>query len=269
MFQVHCLLTACTIHIVNLPSISATNHFTEACNTMQDLSSRNAWAGSCLTILRGLVQTWKLILPQQAEQALYRGQEAQDLASVNQPVVNYDEHPSLSKLTRPSEDRQQPADPALIYPNGPAQPQRYPNVPIGYASSQHGAHGEGGEREPIDGNEDSEEFASLSSSTKRPHHSPGSSNDLHPSQRQRRHSPMQPPSQPSTTSGQQPKPADFLYSPVASQAAPLLVPVARKRTDKAEEGSKSDEARGNGAGIAGMQFGNDWRDPFMGHGRGT
>lgn len=72
MFQVHCLLTACTIHIINLPTISATREFTAACEHLHALIERNAWARSSLLILRGLVRKWSLILPQEAEAALYK-----------------------------------------------------------------------------------------------------------------------------------------------------------------------------------------------------
>lgn len=72
MFQVHCLLTACTIHIINIPTISATERFTTACICLQELTDRNQWALSCLKILRGLVEKWSLILPQEVEEALYR-----------------------------------------------------------------------------------------------------------------------------------------------------------------------------------------------------
>lgn len=72
MFQVHCLLTACTIHIINIPTIAATTRLTAACNSLQNLTDRNQWASSSLKILRGLVEKWNLIIPQEADEALYR-----------------------------------------------------------------------------------------------------------------------------------------------------------------------------------------------------
>ena len=71
-FQLHCLLTACTIHIINLPTISSTGYLTAACNDFHDLIARNNWAASSLSIIKGLVQKWNIILPQSAESALYR-----------------------------------------------------------------------------------------------------------------------------------------------------------------------------------------------------
>ena len=72
MFQVHCLLTACTIHIISIPGPSPTARFTDACNSFQDLAHRHEWARSSLHILRNLAQKWSLILPKDAETALYR-----------------------------------------------------------------------------------------------------------------------------------------------------------------------------------------------------
>ncbi|OCL04980.1 hypothetical protein AOQ84DRAFT_299807 [Glonium stellatum] len=74
-FQVHCLLTACTIHIINVPTISSTNYLTAACDSFQDLVHRNEWATGSLNIIKGLVQKWNIILPIEAETALYRNQE--------------------------------------------------------------------------------------------------------------------------------------------------------------------------------------------------
>lgn len=73
-FQVHCLLTACTIHIINVPTISSTNYLTAACNSFQDLVHRNEWATGSLNIIKGLVQKWSIILPLEAETALYRNE---------------------------------------------------------------------------------------------------------------------------------------------------------------------------------------------------
>ncbi|KAF2757070.1 hypothetical protein EJ05DRAFT_501611 [Pseudovirgaria hyperparasitica] len=71
-FQVHCLLTACTIHIINIPAIASSTYLTAACNSFQDLVTRNEWAVGSLNIIRGLVQKWNIVLPIEAENALYR-----------------------------------------------------------------------------------------------------------------------------------------------------------------------------------------------------
>ena len=71
-FQLHCLLTACTIHIINLPALSSASYLTAACNHFQDLVPRNDWAASALSVIKGLIEKWTIILPQETESALYR-----------------------------------------------------------------------------------------------------------------------------------------------------------------------------------------------------
>jgi hypothetical protein len=103
MFQVHSLLTACTIHIINVPTISATRHLTAACNIFQELIPRNGWARSALTILRGLAEKWRLVLGLEVEEAMYRdvggppaasqGQHGSMLPMENDPPVAL-EYPS-------------------------------------------------------------------------------------------------------------------------------------------------------------------------------
>lgn len=71
-FQLHCLLTACTIHIINLPAIASTGCLTAACNHFHDLSRWNKGANGSLDTIKGLVQKWTIILPIEVERALYR-----------------------------------------------------------------------------------------------------------------------------------------------------------------------------------------------------
>ncbi|RDI87158.1 hypothetical protein Vi05172_g2827 [Venturia inaequalis] len=71
-FQLHCLLTACTIHIINLPAIASTGCLTAACNHFHDLSRCNLGANGSLDTIKGLVQKWSIILPIEVEEALYR-----------------------------------------------------------------------------------------------------------------------------------------------------------------------------------------------------
>ncbi|KAK3080667.1 hypothetical protein LTS18_014268 [Coniosporium uncinatum] len=74
-FQLHCLLTACTIHIINLPTIASTKRLATACESFQGLVQRNEWASGSINILKGLVQKWKIILPKEVEQELFRNSE--------------------------------------------------------------------------------------------------------------------------------------------------------------------------------------------------
>jgi hypothetical protein len=79
-FQLHCLLTACTIHIINIPAIASTAHLTAACHHFHDLSRWNEWATSSLSIIKGLVQKWKIVLPGEIELALYRHRDHYELS---------------------------------------------------------------------------------------------------------------------------------------------------------------------------------------------
>ncbi|KAF2842734.1 hypothetical protein M501DRAFT_924143 [Patellaria atrata CBS 101060] len=74
-FHIHCLLAACTVHIINIPAIGSTDYLTAACNAFQELSSRIPWARHALEILRDLVEKWKTILPQEADRAMYGNDE--------------------------------------------------------------------------------------------------------------------------------------------------------------------------------------------------
>src|SRR5436189_1420995 len=51
-FQLHCLLTACTIHIINLPALSSASYLTAACNHFHDIIPRNDWAPSALSAIK-------------------------------------------------------------------------------------------------------------------------------------------------------------------------------------------------------------------------
>lgn len=71
-FQVNCLLIASTIHIINIPAISATQNLMQACSTFQDLVGWHGWARSSLNTLRDLVVKWSIVLPKECEEVLYR-----------------------------------------------------------------------------------------------------------------------------------------------------------------------------------------------------
>ncbi|KAK5201702.1 hypothetical protein LTR16_001762 [Cryomyces antarcticus] len=134
-FQVHCLLTACTIHIINVPALSSTSYLTAACNNFQDLIHRNEWATGSLNIIKGLVQKWNIILPLDAETALYRnahktsdfsfGNESQ--AQIYRPEKrSHFLNPSTQVMQKrqrlaPRETREQPTNYLFApFPNHPA-----------------------------------------------------------------------------------------------------------------------------------------------------
>jgi hypothetical protein len=136
-FQVHCLLTACTIHVINLPAIASTAYLTAACNSFQDLIPRCEWAAGCLNILKGLVQKWHIILPLEAETALYRNSELLADRGFFTPQSEPIDEESGEQSTQPSSSYTQPQSPssdptfspfALDQPGGP--PQKRPHYPL-------------------------------------------------------------------------------------------------------------------------------------------
>ncbi|KAF2098612.1 hypothetical protein NA57DRAFT_56266 [Rhizodiscina lignyota] len=74
-FQIQCLLTACTIHIIHIPAIASTEHFIDACNNLHDMVDRSKWAKSSLDEIKRLVRKWNRVLPGDAEVALYRDEQ--------------------------------------------------------------------------------------------------------------------------------------------------------------------------------------------------
>lgn len=274
MFQVHCLLSACTIHIVNLPTIAATKYFTAACNTFQDLVSRNEWAKSSLTILRGLVEKWGLILPQEAEEALCRDQQIARIQSASTRVVFCKSH--LPLINKRSDNL------SAIYqtylPNSAPQFQLgpRPNHQRQYLQNQ---------MVPMDaGNNFSQHAPSKRSSVIEPRaaNHPGHSTPRD-AKRQRLLAPEKPFNNiigNPKTQRIPPSPSSYLYSPLSNQPVPLLVPVnsTASTDDLSGSGPIKNEKRGRSVGregkdelhgiqnaVEGLNFGDDWRDPFMGY----
>ncbi|KAF2669508.1 hypothetical protein BT63DRAFT_262961 [Microthyrium microscopicum] len=71
-FQIQCLLTACTIHLINLPAISSATALRAACEAFNDLVTHNTWALASIKLIKDLVGKWSVILPGDVEDALYR-----------------------------------------------------------------------------------------------------------------------------------------------------------------------------------------------------
>jgi hypothetical protein len=70
--QIHCLLAACTVHVINVPAIASTQYLTVAANHFHHLASLNGWAAECISILIDLIAKWNIVLPMEAEVALYQ-----------------------------------------------------------------------------------------------------------------------------------------------------------------------------------------------------
>ncbi|GME24607.1 c6 transcription factor [Neofusicoccum parvum] len=244
-FQLHCLLTACTIHIIKLPSISATTHLAAACNSFQDLVKKNDWATSSLNIIKSFVQKWNIVLPLEVEAALYRGHEAPtpvladgiattttsraislDLDRINNPtnhssttLVDGDSTPNSATSSRP-EKRE-------AYP--PAGPQALPK------------------RQRLAAPHVNDTIANTLTKD-------GGFNTA-----------------PITKQQQQPI-MKYLFAPFPNQPAPLLSPI---HTSTSHNGSGDEEANGDAwdeelrkvsQGLDGLNFvGDDGFDPFMGY----
>ena len=99
MFHVHCLLTACTMHVICIPSPAPTSRFIAACNAFRDLSPRQEWARSALEILRNLVKKWNLILPLDVESALYQDGDGRPQSPDLPPCIT---PPSFTQPTNPA-----------------------------------------------------------------------------------------------------------------------------------------------------------------------
>jgi hypothetical protein len=69
-FQVHCLLTACTIHLLDLKEQSTVNRLLAACDGFRKFAPRVLWAAAALHIIKALAQKWQLSMPDSLEQAL-------------------------------------------------------------------------------------------------------------------------------------------------------------------------------------------------------
>jgi len=276
MFQVHCLLSACTIHIVNLPTIAATKYFTAACNTFQDLFSRNEWARSSLTILRGLVEKWGLILPQEAEEALCRDQH----------IARADAYSGFIRAVSPNYclplNHKRSDNLSAVYPNYlPSGTQQFQ---LGQRPNRQQQYQQNQSMRMDVGNSFSQHPPSKRSSVIEPRAANYPCHSIpRDAKRQRVSAPenrfnniMGSP----TTQGPPQSPSSYLYSPLANQPAPLLVPVNSTTSNGVVNGSgpvksekkgqnvsreRKDEMHGIQNAVEGLNFGDDWRDPFMGY----
>lgn len=253
-FQVHCLFTACTIHIINLPTISATNNLVQACNVFQQLVPRNDWARSCLTILRSLVEKWNLILPQDAEEALYR--EFDDGGSKSDSASEQGQHSAPSGIGTPQAgmQRQESFHRTLSQATQSSSSQRHDDP---YSASSGSSVG----NVPWASKRNSGSAADSAASTlKRAR--------FLPNQIQQASGTV---TAPEDLGVPAPNATSYLYAPQPGQPAPMLVPVdvsgsgGVSRTQRLAHEGSADEINGLQDGVEGLTFGDDWRDPFMGY----
>ncbi|KAI9793529.1 MAG: hypothetical protein M1816_007962 [Peltula sp. TS41687] len=62
----HCLLSASTIHLLNLPSPRASRYITDDLRNLNEASVCHGFAGRCLRIIQTLAQKWEITLPEEA-----------------------------------------------------------------------------------------------------------------------------------------------------------------------------------------------------------
>jgi hypothetical protein len=60
------LLSASTIHLLNLPSETSGRHLSQAMHDLQAMSTNHLFAGRCVDIIRSLATKWKINLPDDA-----------------------------------------------------------------------------------------------------------------------------------------------------------------------------------------------------------
>jgi hypothetical protein len=254
-FQVHCLLTACTIHVINLPAIASTTYLTAACNSFQELIPQCEWAAGCLSILKGLVQKWNIILPLEAETALYKN--AAMLQGRGFPLPSID-----SQAEAGAEPGHQPSSSS---PSSYMQPRSfsYDTTFSPFAPDQ-----------------------SSGQPQKRPHYPLPSSQIMQKRQR------LQPRPNTQKRPSDQQQPTDYLFAPFPNQPAPLMGPIHTSegltrrgsgdqmgkgkgkaegdvRSSENKEGSETD-GDGDGGQLAGVFDGLNFEgdgmfDPFMGY----
>jgi len=108
--QVQCLLTASTIHIVDLSNRQALASLTQACWHFRALALRVPWAAGSLQIIRGLMKKWYTDVPPMLEEVLEgsgRGSPAFDFRTT---------HEINSHRTRVEAQEHGPENPLLFAP---------------------------------------------------------------------------------------------------------------------------------------------------------
>lgn len=228
-FQLHCLLTACTIHIINLPAISSTACLTAACNHFHDLSHWNKGANGSLDTIKGLVQKWTIILPIEAEQALYRNSGENRTAD----DVNMGEQESFLSTKRSA------------YLGPLKDPKR---IRLTIAQLGGGAGASSSSSLGLEGNESSGSGGPGPTTTALARDASSGDSSLSPGQRPPREQQQQ---------------TNYLFAPFPNQPAPLLGPI---HTSTSAETNRLDEMVQVAQGFDGLSFEQGgWFDPFMGY----
>jgi hypothetical protein len=65
----HIILSSCTVHLLNLPTPSATHSLAEGIRALREMSINSGFAGRCLQIIISLSKKWGISLPSEVQEA--------------------------------------------------------------------------------------------------------------------------------------------------------------------------------------------------------
>lgn len=126
----HTLLSACTIHLVDLPSETAARHISQDLHYLEEISANHYWAARCFRIIFGLAKKWNISLPDDVPKTSPLILKGDDFSGV--PTPDNTSVPILSAYTQPQRGPTAPIDNA---PNGhdplPMRPTTTPQTPNG------------------------------------------------------------------------------------------------------------------------------------------
>ncbi|KIW03216.1 uncharacterized protein PV09_05440 [Verruconis gallopava] len=222
--QMHCLLAACTIHIINTPAIASTQYLISAAKHFHDLAHVNGWAVECISILKNLVEKWQIVLPMEADLALFQDTAAR---------TSHDENES-GRAKRS----------AFAPPDVPPNPQqKKPKLAI----------------PRMLGRSPSSEQSS-SGSAESPASRPNSSLAGHSSTANESSKGSNPPGLHREATSQ----LNYLFAPFPNQPAPMLAPTHSSDVLEMESrGQMPQQPRVDFDGLT-FESGTGWFDPFMG-----
>ena len=227
-FQIQCLLAACTIHLINLPAIASSANLTAAFNSFFHLVSRNTWAYGSVRLIRDLVRKWNIILPGEAEVALYPPHEDVPPSIISRfddpaaPVAEISEsrsEGSSSSVAAAAASSGATKRAAFINPSSQLMQKRQRLAPV--------------QQQPTSSTREGTKSADVSDS--------GDSGKEEVESKK-----------------------NFLFAPFPNQPAPLLGPIHTSSTPD-PDWNEEESLRGVTQDFDGLRFeGDGWFDPFMG-----
>ncbi|KAK6386687.1 hypothetical protein LTR65_008750 [Meristemomyces frigidus] len=123
------LMSACTIHLLNLPSDSAASHLSQGLHDLQAMSVNHQFAARCVDIIRSLATKWNIALPETAASAVFRGVGARPWPSPPSSTffaASIPRKQSSTDTTRSAGSGSRRRDGPFSPPQAPPQPQQPP-----------------------------------------------------------------------------------------------------------------------------------------------